>query len=780
MKPRMNKRLLVSLAWLCSVLLALVWVGMNTRVSSDLTLFMPKGDTALANLMLEELRKGPPARVILVAIEGDAQRTRAAISQNFAQRLRESGLFVRVENGQSVLSEAEREYFFKYRYLLSPKVNAERFSAVSLRALFEQRLRELGSPLPSMSKNRLPSDPSGEFAAIAASWNPVNQPKKYHGVWFSPDGRRALLMVETKAAGFDIDAQEKVVTVMRQVFNDAKEGAAMKLTLSGPGVFSVMSRDEIRSESQAFSLVASLSLLVFLFAVYRSARLVLLSALPLISAVLAGIICVMLLFDGIHGITIAFGVTLLGVAIDYPLHLFSHLHGGESTGNSLRRIWPTMRLGVLTTVTAYVVMTLTQFEGLSQLGVFAIAGLLSAAAVTRWVLPSMIGPAWAAPRDPGQALWIDRLLNPGRAALAVMVAIGLAALLSLLMLREFPWENNLAALSPIPDSARQLDRQLRSQLGAFEVRHVVTVVTQDEEQTLQVSETLAKALDGLVAQDQISGYEIASRYLPSQRTQLARRDSLPPPPALSAAVDEALLDLPFKHGLFDPFRHDVEDSRSLPALRLADIHTGFIGLRVSSLFFQRDNRWVAVAPLAGVRSPEALSAWFAENLPENVYYMDLKVASNDMVQSFRQETLKRVAWGGLVIVVMLLVGLRSVRRVLAVLVPLSLAVATDLAALVWMGERLSLFHLISLLLVVGIGIDYSLFFSRPDTDPAMRRRTFHALVICGISTTLVFGILALSQIPVLKAIGATTAIGVVAAFLMSMVFAQRWRVLGQV
>ena len=160
--------------------------------------------------------------------------------------------------------------------------------------------------------------------------------------------------------------------------------------------------------------------IAILLASYRSARLLLIGGLPLLSAVLAGIAVVSLVFGSIHGIVLAFGVTVIGVAIDYPVHLFSHLHArvvhaGEPVRRTLDAIWPTIRLGAVTTAMGYLAMTGADFPGLTQFATFAIAGLLAAAACTRWGLagllpdvyaptgPSRLGSWYARPRRPGPA-----------------------------------------------------------------------------------------------------------------------------------------------------------------------------------------------------------------------------------------------------------------------------------------------------------------------------------------------------------------------------------------
>ena len=108
----------------------------------------------------------------------------------------------------------------------------------------------------------------------------------------------------------------------------------------------------------------------------------------------------------------------------------------------------------------------------------------------------------------------------------------------------------------------------------------------------------------------------------------------------------------------------------------------------------------------------------------------------------------------------------------AALLPVGLALIFTVAALLALGERLSLFHLVSLLLVLGIGVDYGLFFSRPGADPDLRRRTLHALLVCCGSALMVFGMLSMAALPALRAIGLTVSLGVAASFLAALAAAR--------
>ena len=105
------------------------------------------------------------------------------------------------------------------------------------------------------------------------------------------------------------------------------------------------------------------------------------------------------------------------------------------------------------------------------------------------------------------------------------------------------------------------------------------------------------------------------------------------------------------------------------------------------------------------------------------------------------------------------------RRVLA---PMALTTLVIVALFHATGVSLSLFHLIALVLAAGLGLDYALFFEHAAEDPAEQRRTLHAVIVCSLSTLLVFALLGLSTLPVLRAIGITVAVGVVCNFVLAL------------
>ena len=745
---------------------------------------MPQAKSPAEKLLVNELQQGVAARIILIAIEGAELPHITQISKRLVAHLRNHEAFVRVDNGEQSLQSLEDTPLFRYRYLLSPNITVEHFSAQTLAGVFQQRLLDLTSPFALFNKQLLPKDPTNEIGALTQRLMTQDKTHRQFGVWVSPDNRRALLLAETRAPGYELQAQQEAINAIHSSFDQISKdpstlgnaNAGLRLILSGPAVFATNSRNQIQREVTNLSIAASVVVMLILWLAYRNLSLVFINAIPLVSALLVASAVLTLMYGPIHGITLAFGITVIGVAIDYPIHLFSHLSGKQSVSEEFKIIWPTMRLGVLTTVAGYSAMTATNFSGLAQLGWFAIIGLITAVLVTRWVIPNLLPTQFSPVSHTTVPKRLGALLHPGRKAIIGALLLGVAGVVVIALNSNRLWETDLSSLSPIPKQQLRLDRQLRDDMGAPDATHMVLLSAPTAEAALQQSENLQPWLTNLVQQNAISDFDAAYRYLPSQQTQLQRQALLPEKTQLEDAVTLALQGLPFKQAQFHAFIQAVADAKIMQPITLEQLQGSALGIKVESLLIAREDGWNAIILLHGVNNSELIAASVPQQ--SNMVYLDLKYATNQLIQGFRSEALTRIQWAAVFIVLVLAVGMRKPKRMIAALLPVVLAITITVAFLLAMGQSLSLFNLVALLLVFGIGIDYGLFFSgvfisRQESAELMRQRTFHALSVCALSTVSVFGILSLSAVPVLLDIGITVGIGVLLSFILALLLSQQ-------
>ncbi|MDA3913477.1 MMPL family transporter [Oleiagrimonas sp.] len=761
-------RLTLIVLWLLVLAALALVVTRNLRVSTDLRSFMPPPATADQKLLMDQIGNGPGSRLLLVAISGKPPSALADMSAGLAAALRKDPHFTQVVNGDFDPARLSPE-LLPYRYLLSSTLDTHHMDAGFLREQLQQRLQDLASPAGGMLESWLPRDPTLELLKLAKRWSPPDAPKVRDGVWFDARGE-AVMLVQTQASGFDPGTQRQAIGALRKAFHGLQGSREAKLTLSGPGYFSVVINRQTRDQADWIGRISSVGFILLMLLAYRSPSALLLGALPIASGALAGLAMLVSLYPQVHGITLAFGFTLLGVAQEYPIRLLSHRRAGASNLESVRGLWPLLLTAIASACIAYLAFYASGVPGLQQLAVFTISGLLGAGLSTRYLLPRVLPERFVdVAGTPGLArfrTFLDRLPRPRW--IALLVSAGVVVML-LLAPGRF-WQNNLAKLTPLPARLMHTDSRLRSALGAPDVRYLLVIRGNSAQDVLRRSDQVRPMLRTLEQKGALDGAELPTRYLPPLAVQRARQARLPDRATLEAALAKATDGLPFRPRVFAPFVDAVEKARTLPLLTPAMFEQSPLGQRLASMLVQRPGGWIGLATLTGVHDPVAL-AGLSQRTHGAVHLLDIKHASESLVAAYRTRILMALTVAVLLLVVTIGVALRSLRRAWHVLAPMTLATFLVLAVERVAGIEISLFHLVALILAAGLGLHYALFFERDTGDPQEQRRTLHATVVCVLSALLVFGMLAWSTIPVLRAIGLTVSLGVAFHFCLSILMA---------
>jgi predicted exporter len=762
--------------WLAFIIACSIIIS-RSQFTTDLSAFLPRSPTPAQQLLLEQIRDGLASRLILVGIEATDASTRARLSTHIAQRLRADPAFVSVNNGEPVSAERDRAFLFNHRYLLSPAVTPARFSVDGLHAAFSDSIDLLASPAGLLVKSLLPRDPTGEMVQLLDQFNAGKRPPMVDGAWGSRDGARALMLIQTRASGSDTDAQQRAMAAIRQAFDTATSASPVaRLVMTGPGVFSVTARDTIKSQVSRLSIISMALIAALLLLVYRSATALVLGFLPVVSGALAGVAAVSVGFGAVHGITLGFGTALIGEAVDYSIYLFVQSEqGGSDPKNWIRRFWPTVRLGVLTSIFGFASLLLSGFPGLAQLGLYSIAGLIAAAAVTRFVLPHLLPANFRIHDVSAIGLVLFRLVQRAAKLRWAVALLLLAACATLGLQSASLWNDKISSLSPVSQADVALDASLRADMGAPDARYLVVVSGASREAVLSSSEQVSALLQTQVDQGELAGFESPSRYLPSAATQRARQASLPSPAELETRLAQAVQGSPARAQLFAPFLADVAAARSQPLLQAADLEQTSMAMAVDALLIKQEQHWSALLPLTapegvGINASRISAALSTTGLP-NVLFVDMKAESDSLYSGYLHEVILLSLGGLLAIVGLLLWVLRSPMRVLRIIAPLAAAVITVTAGLAVFGQQLIILHLVGLLLVVAVGSNYALFFDRD--DDTISPRTLASMLFANLTTVAGFGLLAFSKVSILQAMGITVAPGVILALIYAAIFARK-------
>jgi predicted exporter len=703
--------------------------------------------------------------------------------------LRASGRFASVDNGDTTPWQDAGRFVFEHRYALSPAVDAARFTSEGLRAAIDDTLSLLGTPAGSLIKPILFRDPTGETVRIAEALTPAYAPRSEDGVWVSRVAPRAVLVMTTRADGADLDGQQQALATIRDEFaklvpTTGRTRPALRLEISGTGSFGVAARERIKAGVERLAVLGSAVMFALLWLAFASLRSLAIAALPVATGVLAGIAGVSLGFGQVHGMTLGFGTTLIGEGVDYAVYYLIQARAsgrdasaGRAARRWLRESWPTVRLGLFTSLIGFAALVFAGFPGLAQLGVFSIAGLAAAAATTRFVFP-VIAPNGA----PGEGLRRRLGCFMGRAARVlprarrVFVAMAVLAAFALIVLPT-PWRGALTDLSPIAASDLELDAALRSDVGAPDAGTLIAVSATDAAGALAAAEAVGTRLDGLVREGVLGAYDSPARLLPSPQTQRSRTASLPDAATLASRLATATEGGALSADRLQPFVDDVQAARRAAPFDRAALDGTPLAAAVDALLLPGDSArpWRALLSLqpAEDRPIDAARVRAAIAGVAGAQLVGIKAELDALYARYLRRAMWQAGLGALAVVVLLALYLRRARRLLTVLQPLAAATLVVLAALAASGTALGILHLVGLLLTMAIGSNYALFFDHLRQRAEVDEDTLASLLLANLMTVISFGLLATSRIPVLQAVGEVVAPGTLLCLVFSAAFIAR-------
>jgi len=743
-----NKKALAWLLVIASILGALALSRL--QLTYDLGFFLPPPQSSEQQLLIERLGQGPGTQLIFVALP-DADQTSA--DRAGAQLRPLTGVARVLPDDQQPGIQNLPDVLWQHRLLLGdlPTTRQGWIEVLNDRMgdimLADEDLQTLISQDPTLLS----------LNALEQATSVVSQPTfTQHADATNNLAEQRFLLVQTTTGAFDLDKQRTTVADIRK---NLQRSGITNATLYGSGVYGVDLQTAVQRESFVFSLLASLALATLAFLRFRRWLLVLAIGVPLLVGGLAGLAVLAVFFTNVHGITLAFGFTLLGVAIDYPLHLFSHTVESSHTN----KVWPTLSLGIGSTLVAYCAFALSGTTGMQQLGVFAGTGIGAAAVASWWLTSSRRGfiAKLVTPATNGL------LLGPGQPnhwPWCICLLLGVV-LLSPVKL----FSDDLSRMTPVPQNTLAEDARIREAMGIADIRHLISVRHTNLQDTLEHLEQTNAVLEEAVVRGELLGYQNISALLPSNVLQTRRRkaaQTLLSNGSFHQAVEQSGFAPDALQG-FTSALGDLVDPNA-PALNLSDLlaEPGELPQLINSMLYNTNDQWVALTFLRGL--PESTAA-LANQLHaiNGAQLVDLKQASQTLVADYRTRIFGLLGTALCVIAVLLLTATRQAARVVWLVGTLLAALVVSIGVGRLLLGGLSLFDCIALALVAGLGLDYALFFSKPNNGIADRALTYRAVALCALSSFFVFGTLALSIIPLLRGLGITVASGVAAAWLLA-------------
>jgi predicted exporter len=782
--------------WL-PVLIAAMWLAAMVQIivsqlslSNDVSKFLSDSRDARLAWISNQLAESEQTKTTILVVgaqSGDRDRTLAA-ADALASTLAADDEVARVRLGwDASLRQAIDELYFPRRFQFAaedPTTLGERLSDAGL----ERTASELAEQLRAPSSERLAEQLAEQLArdpllAHRAQARRIGQARPApidegdggdEGRFVTEDGR-AVVFVTTVHSPFDFDSQRPLQHAITERFAELDreaQAAGDDLTLIQSGVarFALEAESQIRSDIRRISTISLIGVIALFLLLFRSVWMLVLSMLPLLAGFLTATGLSLLVFEQLHVLTLVFGASLIGVCIDYPIHLFTHhaLYHDSEHRNVVAGVRPGLLLGALTTMAGFVGMGWAAFPGIREISAFASLGILAALATTLWVLPVLLPKSTQLAR-PQQwvmagAAHVMKSMAGSRRVLSVML-LG-AMVIMAIGLPQLEYQDDVSVLTESSAELLAEEEEIRSLVSRMDVGRAIVVFGADDEEALTRNEEVHRRLVEAEAAGELTGFRSIHNFSLSASVQTANFAHVCAREQLPAALERAYA----RHGLpVDYARFATEfvelcgaKPKVLEWPMLADSALGPV---VAPLRFEYGRQTALVTYVSGVEDMRNIQARMAG--AEGVIVFDQRALMTELFGRQRSQATELVGFGLLAVLVILFARHGELRSTLAAFTPSILAAGTTLALLALFNQSLTLMHVIGLVLVLSMGVDYGVFLTESRGDRREVAATIFSLMACCTSTVLSIGLLGLSSNPGLQALGVTTGIGVLLSLILA-------------
>jgi predicted exporter len=717
---------------------------------------------------------------MILLVDARDESEAAAVSRTFETELRrEPAVAEAVELLQggppAGIEEALWNAYMPRRFgflAASPDEAKERLTDDGLAAAVALLKKRLGTPMSGLISRVAPRDPflvlPGLFDGMQAAGS-LGVVQERFVVTGEP---AAVLFLTTRANSSNSAAQRPLLAAVSAAFARVQQqhGGHLRLSESGVNRHAIAAEDGMREDIFRVSVGSTTGLVLLFLLLFRSLRPPFMCLPVLGTGFLGGTAACLLAFGEVHGLTLAFGASLLGVAIDYSLHFHTHQALAPDPAGprgTLRHIQGSLLLSAATTVLAFVALLAGSFPGLRQLALFAACGISTALLATWLLLPGFAGNLRPTRVLRAVSAGLERALGDGSARRWLLLP-GIAALAVIALgMPRVQWDDGIGGLNRADEALRAEDQAVQARVARFEQRRVVIATGATEQEALAVNDLVAAELDLARAAGELGGYSGVARLLPSAARQRTVDAAVRADPTLWPRLRKELTDAGFVAAAFEPFANDLAAPPPEPIVP-ADLAGTPLEALVRPFRATGPDGPIVLTFLRDLRDEPALRQRLASI--DGAWMIDVEKSLTGALGAYRERMIELLLLGLGGVVLLVWLRHRAVRPTLVAVVPALLAAGATVSILALCAAPLNLLSLVALLMVVSMGVDYGIFLAAPEQDAKARAATHLSVLLASLTTTLGFGLLAFSDQPALFSIGATSGLGIISCLLLSLSF----------
>jgi predicted exporter/trans-aconitate methyltransferase len=758
--------------------LLFVWETKHLKIETDILESIPQNDPVLASAR-QVISHLPIQDKLFIDLEQPfADRDKLVQAASFlTEKLNKSGLFAKVgiddeannfpeliayinDNLPLLLSAAELDQKIK------PLLEKDKIRAAM--AQNRQSLEQLEGIGRAEMMSKDPLGLSGIILRQMSALLPSNKAQYYRNQLISADGKHALIIAKISGSGTDTATAAKIDLLIKQSEKEltSRDSASGKYSLTSVGAYRAALDNETiaKRDTRLAIILTTLGIALLLIFAFPRPLIGLLALLPSTVGAIAALCVCSFLFKSMSMLAVGFGGAIMAFTVDLGITYLLFLDQPYATDGKqvAREVWSAELLAVLTTVGAFLLLLISDFKILAEIGVFSALGVTFALLFVHFVFPKIFPAMPPTKRQTNRFLFnaIKKVAAPAKWKLIAAIIFGLI----MLLFAKPVFNVDLQAMNSVSADTISSEKKLQKTWGDLSGKCYVLLEAQTMEQLQKKNDQLMALMAGDIAKEKLSGVFLPSVLFPSAQAaqknladwqKFWTKDRVA---KLKKNLDAAAKDYGFAPGAFDQFWRTIAGN-NIGSAEIPEKYFGILGITKGQAGYTQ-------LSLVGTgKNYNADDFFFLINSAGIAKVFDADLFNKRLSEFLKSIFIEIALIISIGIVLVIFLFFLDWRLSLTTIAPITFALAATMGTLKIIGHPLDIPGIMLWIVIMGMGIDYTIYYIctyqryPDDNSPAMHTIKL-AMFLAAFTTLIGFGVLIFASHALLRSIGIVSFLGI--------------------
>ena len=660
------------------------------------------------------------------------------------------------------------------------KTLEQKLSKDSIASIVESNYKSLITPTGIVSKEFMLKDPLGlTFVALnrLKEKNLTDDFEVYNGFIVTKDHSKLFLFINPKFSGSETEHNTEFVNRLEEIQQHLNPEYSGKSTLSyfGSSFIAVANAEQIKQDIITTVLISMITLMVILIVFYRKIYIPIIIFIPSVFGFFFALALLYFIQGTISAISLSIGAVLLGITIDYSLHIMTHYKHNSDSKTLFKEITKPLIMSCTTTAIAFLCLLFVKSDVLKDLGIFAGITVIVSGVFSLLIIPHLYHPKEDAVENNSSI--IEKLAFFSFHNNKILIgACVLLILVSCFTFNNVNFDKDLSKLNYVPTDQKIAEQKLETSSNSISKSLYVVNYGNNVEDVLNQNIALTNKLEQAENKDEILSYNsIQSLVLPTsvQQEKIKDWENFWNLEKVNFVKNEFIKDgkkYGFKEEIYNQF-FSIFDKAYQP-LKLEDYRA--FNPSLFEEFVSQKNGFYTISTLVKLKE-ESRENFIKQYHNKETIVIDRKQLNENFLGNLVTDFNNLVNYSFIAVLLILWYFFRRIELVIISAIPIALSGLVTAGLMGLFDIKFNIFSSIVCTLVFGHGVDFSIFMTsalqKEYTTGKDEMPTYRTSILLAVITTiLAIGALIFAKHPALKSIASVSLVGVVAALVITFIF----------